>query len=99
MDELPLRTLLRPHILGLGNLTTHKNLDEMCTSLGLPAYNAEGASKADRVEGSFNSAPDETLQTVADRYITQFKVKATTRNELEDAIWATKQFPEIPKRI
>jgi very-short-patch-repair endonuclease len=78
---------------------THSNLAEACEDLGLPAPPEEG-SKRERINASFAALPDADLPVVAERILTGrvIQVNSTTRNALQDVLWAGQGTHEIPKR-
>lgn len=98
MDLTALRKLLRPIILGLKDMGSHKTLPDICRNLGLPELEAdETGTKFTRVCSSFDKVADEDLPYVAAQFLKLHSPSASVRNEIQDALWADSSI-EIPKR-
>lgn len=95
-DHTALRRLLGDITALLGDRNTHKTLTEAFTVLGMPPVD-EG-SKRERVERSFAQVPDSDLLQLAERWLQTQSFDASTRNQLQDALWAEASPPEIPMR-
>lgn len=93
-----LRELLNGPIVGLKDRGTHQQLAGFCESLGLPAPDGEG-SKRDRMQASYDSAAEEDLPAVAERFLRVFPPDAAMRNRIQEMIWTQSGGPEIPKRF
>jgi hypothetical protein len=96
MDLAHLRSVLRPHIVGLKDSTTHSEIPMMCEKLGLPDPRPEG-SKADRIRVSFDGLTDSDLPRVAERFLELHPPAKRLRNEIQDILWADSSI-KIPKR-
>ncbi len=81
----------------ISELNTHKTLGGACELLGLPAPPEEG-SKYERARKSFEELPDTELPRVAERCLTHLRFDASTRNAIQDALWAAEDPLPIPKR-
>ena len=82
----------------VGN-STHNTVPEICRALGLPDAPPTG-SKRERYEASFGRVSDVDLGRVGENYLRMFSGGgAGGRNKLQDLIWASGSFPEIPKRV
>ena len=55
-------------------------------------------TKYERVSQSFAALPDGDLPTVAEQILAQLSVDATTRNAIQDVLWAGQGSLEMPKR-
>jgi hypothetical protein len=97
MDYEQLRKLLAPLVIGLKDAGTHTMLPTICGELGLPAPPAEG-SKRERMAASFDSAANTELPKVARQLLIRHPPNATTRNQIQDILWAGNACPLIPKR-
>ncbi|OYP19203.1 hypothetical protein CFC35_35870 [Streptomyces sp. FBKL.4005] len=91
-----LRRLLGDVTALLGDRNTHKTLTEAFAVLGMPPVD-EG-SKRECVERSFAQVPDSDLLQLAERWLQTQSFDASTRNQLQDAVWAETSPPEIPMR-
>ena len=76
---------------------THKTLGGACELLGLPAPPDQG-SKYERARKSFEDLPDAELPEVAERCLAHLRLDASTRNAIQDALWAGEDPLPIPKR-
>ncbi|MFE4960582.1 hypothetical protein ACFRCW_43285 [Streptomyces sp. NPDC056653] len=95
-DRPALRRTLGDITASLGDRNTHKTLTEAFTVLGMPP--TDEGSKRERVERSFAAVPDNELLQLAERFLQTQNVDASTRNQLQDALWAEAAPPEIPMR-
>lgn len=95
-DRTVLRRLLGDVTALLGDRNTHETLTETFAVLGMPPVD-EG-SKRERVKLSFALVPDSDLLRLAGRFLQMQSVDASTRNQLQDALWAEASPPEIPMR-
>lgn len=75
---------------------THQQLADACMSLSLPEPSGEG-TKRERVSQSFAALPDADLPIVAEQILTQTLAGASTRNAIQDVLWAEGSL-ETPKR-
>ena len=74
------------------------DLNEGCERLGLPTPPAEG-SKHQSVKASLAALPDAKLPMVAENVLaSQVRVDTTTRNAIQDILWAGQGSLEMPKR-
>ncbi|MEU6463109.1 hypothetical protein [Streptomyces sp. NPDC046976] len=55
-------------------------------------------SKRERIERSFAQVPDSDLLQLTERWLQTQSFDASTRNQLQDAVWAETSPPEIPMR-
>jgi AbiJ N-terminal domain 3 len=94
-----LRELLQPIVMRLASYT-HKELAGEVIRVGLPEPPGESfGSKADRVRESLASVSDADLPAVAEQILmSHLSVDPTTRNAIQDIIWAGQSTVEIPKR-
>jgi hypothetical protein len=97
IESVSLRELLRGSIIGLSQRGTHIQLDDFCKQLGLPT-STEG-SKRDRMTASYDAASDADLPKVAENFLNSFPPSPERRNAIQDAVWATRNLPEIPLRF
>lgn len=97
MDLVRLRNVLGPLVVGLKDAGTHETLPTICEKLGLPLPDSEG-SKRERMSAAFDALSDADLAHVASRLLELHPPDATSRNQLQDIIWADTS-PEIPKRF
>jgi len=95
-DRTALRRLLGNVTALLGDRNTHKTLTEAFAVLGMPPVD-EG-SKRERLERSFAQVPDSDLLLLAERWLQTQSFDTSTRNQLQDALWAEASPPEIPMR-
>ena len=97
-----LRQLVGGVITTLGNHYTHEKLGEACRRLGLPEPPGEDeGTKRQRVQTSFASLPDGALPDVTERILTGGgppEPDATTRNAIQDVLWAGQGAVEIPRK-
>jgi very-short-patch-repair endonuclease len=75
---------------------THEMLPSMCAKLGLPAP-GEG-SKREKMQASFEAAPDGDLPAIAQRVLVEYPPSPRKRNEIQDLLWADSPGPEIPRK-
>ncbi len=99
MDNADLREILRPHIVGLSAATTNDCMADLCDNLGLPAPGPRELSKSRRMAFSFDALQDSALEPVAEKLLKRRSLSPAQRNQLQDAIWAKRSYPEIPKRF
>ncbi len=98
MTKPTLREVLRGPIVALSQIRTHKDLPELCGTLGLPLPDTED-SKRVRMEKSFDAATDLDLKDVAGTFLRLFPPTPDLRNKIQDLSWADMNIPEIPKRF
>ena len=99
MTPQTLREALRSSLVNdLVAHSTHKTLAGRLTDLGMAEPSPTG-TKFERVEAAFNAVPDSDLSQLAENYLKRYPLAATTRNHLQDLVWAGRSYPEIPKRI
>ncbi len=98
MDQVKLRSVLRPEIIVLRDKYTTVKLPELCERLGLP-YPVEEKFKRQILTDAFNGLADEGLAFVAERFLEQERPAAKIRNEIQDILWADLSAVEIPKRF
>jgi AbiJ N-terminal domain 3 len=78
---------------------THAALAGACEALGLPIPpRADEGSKYERASASFVALPDAALPLVAEKVLAAGGLDARQRNTVQDALWATRDQPVIPKR-
>lgn len=81
---------------------THKELGGKCVALGLPEPPGESeGTKRQRVDRSFADLPDADLPVVAERILVSelpLPLDASTRNAIQDVLWAVQGATEVPKR-
>ena len=78
---------------------THATLAGACEALGLPTPPREDeGSKYERASASFTALPDTALPLVAEKVLATGGLDAGQRNTVQDAVWATRDQPVIPKR-
>lgn len=98
-DRSALRQLVGDVVSTLCGGETHARLDAALAALGMPPVPQEERTKRERVAQSFAQVSDTELARVAERILAQGEVDATTRNRIEDLLWAETSPPEIPMRI
>lgn len=98
MDMARLRDLLRPNIIALKDASTHEMLLIICNNLGLPTPPSEG-SKREKITTSFEALSDADLPVLAERLLKLHPPSPSTRNEIQDFLWADIFGPEIPKKF
>ena len=102
MDLVLLRQLVGGVITTLGDHYTHEKLGEACRRLGLPEPPGEDeGTKRQRVQTSFAALPDGALPDVTERILTGGgppEPDATTRNAIQDVLWAGQGAVEIPRK-
>lgn len=78
---------------------THATLAGACEALGLPTPpRKDEGSKYERASASFAALLDAALPLVAERVLATGGLDAGQRNTVQDALWATRDQPVIPKR-
>lgn len=78
---------------------THATLAGTCEALGLPTPPQEDeGSKFERASASFAALPDAALPLVAEKVLATGGLDAGQRNTVQDALWATRDQPVVPKR-
>lgn len=98
-DFAALRGVIRTIALEISQLATHATLDDALSQIGLPASPSDG-SKAARADSSVAAVPDRELPAVARRVLSHYEwLGASTRNMLQDLLWAAEPHPSIPKRV
>ncbi|MDT0321444.1 AbiJ-related protein [Streptomyces millisiae] len=96
---MALRELVVGVLGDLGDRTTHSTLADACERLGLPTpIPHEAGSKRERVRSSLAALADADLPTVAERVLLHERLDATTRNAVQDALWALRSTVAIPKK-
>jgi hypothetical protein len=102
MDLMLLRQLVGGVITTLGDHYTHEKLGEACRRLGLPEPPGEDeGTERRRVQTSFAELPDGALPDVTERILTDGgppEPDATTRNAIQDVLWAGQGTVEIPRK-
>jgi AbiJ N-terminal domain 3 len=98
VDTPRLRELLRPLIGALKDNGSAEKLPRICAQLGLPAPEL-GSSKRERMFASFDAAPDTAIPEIARRFLSSFPPAASSRNEIQDLLWADAPGPPIQKKF
>jgi AbiJ N-terminal domain 3 len=96
MDLTTLRQLVGSVVVQDLTGYTHRRLGDACVSLGLPEPPGEG-TKRERVSQSFAALPDADLPMVAEQILAQALADASSRNAIQDVLWAEGSL-EMPKR-
>src|SRR6266568_5147063 len=96
MDLVKLRQLVGSVVVPELTGYTHRQLDDACVGLGLPEPPGEG-TKRERVSQSFAALPDADLPMVAEQILAQALADASSRNAIQDVLWAEGSL-EMPKR-
>jgi len=96
MDFATLRQLVGSVVVPELTGYTHRQLGDACVSLGLPEPPGEGTKRV-RVSQSFAALPDAELPMVAEQILAQALADASTRNAIQDMLWAEGSL-EMPKR-
>jgi very-short-patch-repair endonuclease len=96
MDFVTLRQLVGSVVIPEVAGYTHRQMAEVCVSLGLPEPPDEG-TKNERAKSSFAALPDADLPMLAERILAQALANASTRNAIQDVLWADRSL-EMPKR-
>lgn len=79
--------------------STHATLAGVCEALGLPTPPREDeGTKYERASASFAALPDAALPAVAEKVVAAGGLDASQRNAVQDAVWAIREQPAIPKR-
>lgn len=99
MSDAELRATLRPHVVGLSAVTTNDCMADLCRTLGLPEPGPRELSKSKRMAFSFDALQDSALEPVGEKFLERHSPSPAQRNQIQDAIWARRSYPEIPKRI
>ena len=101
MDLALLRQLVGGVVASLATYT-HKELGGKCVALGLPEPPGESeGTKRERVDRSFAALPDTGLPVVAERILVSelpLPLDASTRNAIQDVLWAGQGATEVSKR-
>ncbi|MGW8538693.1 AbiJ-related protein [Rhodococcus qingshengii] len=97
IDLTVLRGELAQPISGLTSCT-HEELDAEFSKLGLIEPPGEGRTKAERVAAVLTAIPDDDLERVAAELINRNMTDAAERNNIQDALWAGNDVPQILKR-
>ena len=101
MDLALLRQLVGGVVASLATYT-HKELGGKCVALGLPEPPGESeGTKRERVDRSFAALPDTGLPVAAERILVSelpLPLDASTRNAIQDVLWAGQGATEVPKR-
>jgi very-short-patch-repair endonuclease len=98
MDLTKLRQLVGKVVIPDLTGYTHRQLSDECVRLGLPEPpGEEEGTKRERVEQSFAALPDTDLPMVAEKILAQALADASTRNAIQDVLWADASL-ELPKR-
>lgn len=77
---------------------THKELDAEFSKLGLIEPPGDGRTKAERVAAVLAAIPDDDLERVAAKIINRDMADAAEQNNIQDALWAGNDVPQILKR-
>lgn len=96
-DALGLRKILRQIIVD-PRFCGHVDIPNRCKELGMPdPPPMDGYSKRQRLETAFNALRDDQLSDVAARLLRLYPQPPSTRNEIQDIIWASSA--EVPKKL
>jgi hypothetical protein len=83
----------------IGGFSTHATLAGACEAAGLPTPPCEDeGTKYERASASFAALPDAALPAVAEKVVAAGGLDAGQRNIVQDALWAIREQPVIPKR-
>jgi hypothetical protein len=97
-DRARLRTLVTQVVRDLCGAATHTRLDDELARFGLPLSDPDG-TKAQRADSSLAAMTDEQVPVVAQQLLNGYEcLSSSTRNQLQDLLWAGQTHPTIPQR-
>ncbi|AEM88743.1 hypothetical protein [Streptomyces violaceusniger] len=98
-DFRRLRSLVDGVLVTLYQRYRHQDLPELCERLGLPSPPADdGTTKHERLTASLQDCPDEQLLHVAQAVLDTEMLLFIETRDLQDAVWAGRDYVEIPGR-
>ncbi|MEU8048090.1 hypothetical protein AB0B71_28585 [Micromonospora echinofusca] len=97
IDLSRLRELIDVAADGIAHSGPHRLLPDGFARVGLPVPTEDG-SKSERAKRSVAAVPDERLPQVARLMLAQCVVDPSTRNAVQDVLWAAEPALAIPKR-
>lgn len=98
-DFRRLRSLVDGVLVTLYQRYRHQDLPELCERIGLPSPPLnDSTTKHERLTASLKDCPDEQLPHVAQRLLDTETLPFIETRDLQDVVWAGRDYVEIPGR-